>query len=122
MVENCYSSVPLYKERFDEKIWRSLLCPGIPNPSDDIHKLPFTYKTDLRDNYPFGMIAVPKERLVVNPRLSPPGTTGKRTVVRYHEKRHRRVWAKKERRQSAGRQRRKSDYIRSLVTACLPAA
>ena len=75
MVENCYNNVPLYKKRFDEMG----LLPGDIKSIDDIHKLPFTYKTDLRDNYPFGMIAVPKEQLVRIHASS--GTTGKQTVV-----------------------------------------
>ena len=54
MVERCYSNVPLYKKRFDE----IGLLPGDIKSIDDVKKLPFTYKDDLRDNYPFGMIAV----------------------------------------------------------------
>ena len=46
MVENCYNNVPLYKKRFDEMG----LLPGDIKSIDDIHKLPFTYTTDLRDN------------------------------------------------------------------------
>ena len=42
MVENCYNNVPLYKKRFDEMG----LLPGDIKSIDDIHKLPFTYKTD----------------------------------------------------------------------------
>ena len=49
---------------------------------DDIVKLPFTYKTDLRDHFPYGLVAVPKEEVVVRVHASS-GTTGKQTVVAY---------------------------------------
>lgn len=77
MVERCYNHVPIYKKRFDE----IGLLPGDIRSVDDIPKLPFTYKTDLRDTYPFGMFAVPKEELVRVHASS--GTTGKQTVVGY---------------------------------------
>lgn len=51
---------------------------------DDLAKFPFTTKQDLRDNYPFGMFAVPQEQIV---RLhASSGTTGKLTVVGYTQK------------------------------------
>ena len=77
MVKNCYNHIPLYKNRFDELG----LEPGDIKSIDDIYKLPFTDKDDLRDNYPFGMFAVPKEELVRIHASS--GTTGKQTVVGY---------------------------------------
>ncbi|HEX3000681.1 MAG TPA: phenylacetate--CoA ligase, partial [Armatimonadota bacterium] len=77
MVERCYNHVPTYKKRFDEMG----LKPGDIKSIDDISKLPFTYKNDLCDNYPFGMFAVPKEELVRVHASS--GTTGKQTVVGY---------------------------------------
>ena len=77
MVEHCYSHVPLYKKRFDEMG----LQPGDIRSIDDVAKLPFTYKTDLRDNYPFGLIAVPFDDLIRVHASS--GTTGKQTVVGY---------------------------------------
>lgn len=76
-VQHAYDNVPMYKQRFDEK--------GV-HPSDikqlsDISKLPFTYKNDLRDNYPYGMFAAPMDQIV---RLhASSGTTGKPTVVGY---------------------------------------
>ena len=76
MVERAYG-IPLYKKRFDEMG----LLPGDIKSIDDISKLPFTEKTDLRDTYPFGMFAVPKEELVRVHASS--GTTGKQTVVGY---------------------------------------
>ena len=104
MVENCYNNVPLYKKRFDEMG----LLPGDIKSIDDIHKLPFTYKTDLRDNYPFGMIAVPKEQLVRIHASS--GTTGKQTVVGY-TKNDIDVWAKGAARALVAAYATKSDYI-----------
>lgn len=77
MAERCYNNVPLYKKRFDE----IGLLPGDIKSIDDISKLPFTYKTDLRDNYPFGMFAVPYDDLIRIHASS--GTTGKQTVVGY---------------------------------------
>lgn len=51
---------------------------------DDLAKFPFTTKQDLRDNYPFGMFAIPQEQIV---RLhASSGTTGKPTVVGYTQK------------------------------------
>ena len=77
MVESCYARVPFYKAKFDELG----LQPGDIASIDDIGKLPFTTKQDLRDNYPYGLFAVPKERLVRIHASS--GTTGKQTVVGY---------------------------------------
>ena len=77
MVENCYKHVPFYKQKFDE----IGLLPGDIKSIADITKLPFTIKQDLRDNYPFGLFAVPKEKLVRVHASS--GTTGKQTVVGY---------------------------------------
>ena len=79
MVENCYANVPFYKAKFDELG----LLPGDVRSIDDLGKLPFTNKQDLRDNYPFGMFAVPKEKLVRIQATS--GTSGKQTVVGYTE-------------------------------------
>ncbi len=76
-VETVYRQVPHYTRAFD--------AAGV-KPEDitslaDVSRLPFTTKTDLRDNYPFGMFAVPRSDLV---RLhASSGTTGKPTVVGY---------------------------------------
>src|SRR6218665_4016757 len=72
---HAYENVPHYKAAFDAK--------GV-HPSDlktlaDIAKFPFTTKKDLRDNYPYGMFAVPRERVARIHASS--GTTGKPTVV-----------------------------------------
>lgn len=77
MVYNCYNNVPFYKEKFDQ----AGIAPQDIKSIDDIVNLPFTVKQDLRDNYPFGLFAVPKEKLVRIHASS--GTTGKQTVVGY---------------------------------------
>ena len=76
-VKRCYNNVKLYKEKFDEMG----LKPEDIKSIDDIVKLPFTLKQDLRDNYPYGLFAVPKEDLTRIHASS--GTTGKQTVVGY---------------------------------------
>ena len=76
-VERCYNNVPFYKKKFDE----IGLKPEDIKTIDDIAKIPFTVKQDLRDNYPFGLNAVPKKDIVRVHASS--GTTGKQTVVSY---------------------------------------
>ena len=78
VVNQVYHNVPFYKKAFDE---------ARVNPSDikgvqDLHKIPFTKKTDLRDNYPFDLFAVPQNEVVRIHASS--GTTGKPTVVGYN--------------------------------------
>jgi phenylacetate-CoA ligase len=76
-VNHAYNNVPMYKQRFDQMG----LHPDDINSLDDIAKLPFTTKSDLRDNYPYGMFATPLNQVV---RLhASSGTTGKPTVVGY---------------------------------------
>ncbi len=76
-VRRVYENVPMYKKRFDE----AGLGPDSIKTLDDLQKFPFTLKTDLRDNYPFGIFAVPMKDIV---RLhASSGTTGKSTVVGY---------------------------------------
>lgn len=77
LVERCYNNVPLYKQRMDE----IGILPGDIKDIDDVKKLPFTTKQDLRDTYPFGLFAVPREELARIHASS--GTTGKQTVVGY---------------------------------------
>lgn len=77
MVKNAYEHVPFYKRKLDE----IGLKPEDIHSIDDVRKLPFTVKTDLRDNYPFGLFAVPQSELVRIHASS--GTTGKQTVVGY---------------------------------------
>ena len=76
-LQHAYDNVPHYKSTFDEK--------GV-HPSDlktlaDLARFPFTTKQDLRANYPFGMFAMPREKLARIHASS--GTTGKPTVVGY---------------------------------------
>ena len=76
-IEHAYHNVPHYKARFDA----ADIKPGDFKTLDDIRRFPFTVKTDLRDNYPFGMLAKPRKSLA---RLhASSGTTGKPTVVGY---------------------------------------
>ena len=76
-LRHAYDNVAHYKKAFD--------AAGV-HPSDfrelaDLAKFPFTVKTDLRDNYPFNMFAVPREKLVRVHASS--GTTGRPIVVGY---------------------------------------
>ncbi len=80
MVRNAYDHIPFYKNKFDAMG----LEPGDIHSIDDLHKLPFTVKTDLRDNYPYGLFAVPARDLVRIHASS--GTTGKQTVVGYTQR------------------------------------
>ena len=76
-VRRCYEKVPLYRKKFDE----IGLKPEDIKSLDDLEKLPFTTKDDLRENYPFGLFAVPMDQVVRIHASS--GTTGKPTVVGY---------------------------------------
>lgn len=79
-VSNVYHNVPFYRKKMQEMG----LEPGDIKGIEDITKLPFTTKADLRDNYPFGLFAVPKTEIVRIHASS--GTTGKPTVVGYTRK------------------------------------
>ena len=76
-LENAYANVPHYRKSFDA----AGVTPDDLKGLDDLRRFPFTVKTDLRDNYPFGMFALPRERLSRIHASS--GTTGKPTVVGY---------------------------------------
>ncbi|MBE6675006.1 MAG: phenylacetate--CoA ligase [Ruminococcaceae bacterium] len=76
-VNRVYEKVPAYRKKMDE----CGIKPGDIKSLDDLKKLPFVTKQDLRDNYPFGLFAVPKEDLLRIHASS--GTTGKPTVVGY---------------------------------------
>jgi phenylacetate-CoA ligase len=76
-VERVYFNVPYYRNRMQE----AGIGPESIQTIDDIVKLPFTTKSDLRDNYPFGLFAVPMSEIVRVHASS--GTTGKPTVVGY---------------------------------------
>ena len=76
-LSHAYDNVPMYRDRFD--------AVGV-HPDDlkqlsDLSKFPFTHKNDLRDAYPFGLFAVPREQIMRVHASS--GTTGKPTVVGY---------------------------------------
>jgi len=76
-LKHAYESVPHYRRKFDEH----RVHPGDLKSLADLARFPFTTKQDLRDNYPFGMFAVPMDRIVRIHASS--GTTGKPTVVGY---------------------------------------
>lgn len=76
-LQNVYANVPHYKKAFDDKG----VHPDDLKSLSDLALFPFTVKTDLRDNYPFGLFAVPQDRLARVHASS--GTTGKPTVVGY---------------------------------------
>ncbi len=77
LVQRVYNNVPFYQKRMDE----AGVKPSDIKSIDDIPKLPFMYKQDLRDNYPFGLFAVPMKEIVRVHASS--GTTGKPTTVGY---------------------------------------
>jgi phenylacetate-CoA ligase len=74
---HAYEHVPLYRAKFDA----AEVHPDDFQDFSDLAKFPFTVKQDLRDNYPFGMFAVPRDEIVRVHASS--GTTGKPTVVGY---------------------------------------
>nr|WP_296223822.1 phenylacetate--CoA ligase PaaK [Ralstonia sp. UBA689] len=77
---HAYENVPHYRKVFDEKG----VHPGDLKSLADLSKFPFTAKQDLRDNYPFGMFAVPRSQVARVHASS--GTTGKPTVVGYTQR------------------------------------
>ncbi len=76
-IERAYYNVPFYRKNFDKHD----IKPQDIKSLEDLQRLPFTTKQDLRDNYPFGMFAVPMDNIVRIHASS--GTTGKPTVVGY---------------------------------------
>ncbi|MGE5669501.1 MAG: phenylacetate--CoA ligase PaaK [Betaproteobacteria bacterium] len=76
-LKHAYDNVAHYRQAFD----RAGVQPGDCRTLADLAKFPFTVKSDLRDHYPFGMFAVPRERVARIHASS--GTTGKPTVVGY---------------------------------------
>jgi phenylacetate-CoA ligase len=76
-LKHAYDHVPFYRKSFDA----AGVHPYDLNDLSDLARFPFTVKTDLRDNYPFGMFAVPREKVARIHASS--GTTGKPTVVGY---------------------------------------
>lgn len=78
-LRHAYDNVPFYKKSFDA----AGVHPDDLKELSDLAKFPFTVKTDLRDNYPFGMFAVPQDQ--VKRIHASSGTTGQPTVVGYTE-------------------------------------
>ena len=79
-LHHAYKNVEFYRKKFEEHG----VHPDDLQTLQDLSRFPFTTKQDLRDNYPFGMFAVPREQVV---RLhASSGTTGKPTVVGYTQK------------------------------------
>ncbi|MEU1127391.1 phenylacetate--CoA ligase PaaK [Streptomyces sp. NPDC005899] len=79
-LRHAYDNVPFYRTAFDAAGVRPEDCRSLP----DLARFPFTVKADLRDNYPFGMFAVPEERIRRIHASS--GTTGRPTVAGYTER------------------------------------
>lgn len=77
LVERIYNNVPHYRAKMDS----IGLLPGDIKSVEDLSKLPFTVKQDIRDTYPYGMFAAPMSEIVRIHASS--GTTGKQTVVGY---------------------------------------
>jgi phenylacetate-CoA ligase len=77
---HAYENVPFYRQKFDA----AGVHPDDLHTLDDLTKFPFTVKQDLRDNYPFGLFAVPREQVARIHASS--GTTGQPTVVGYTKK------------------------------------
>ena len=86
LVDRVYHNVEFYRKRMQSVG----LEPGDIRGIEDINKLPYTTKIDLRDNYPFGLFAVPRDQIVRVHASS--GTTGKATVVGY-TRRDIEIWA-----------------------------
>ena len=76
-LRHAYDNVPFYRAKFDA----AGVHPDDLHSLSDLAKFPFTVKQDLRDNYPFGMFAVPREQIARVHASS--GTTGQPTVVGY---------------------------------------
>ncbi|MDA5092605.1 phenylacetate--CoA ligase [Aliiroseovarius sp. KMU-50] len=76
-LSHAYKNVPFYRKQFDE----AGVHPDDLKSLSDLAKFPFTVKQDLRDNYPFGLFAVPREQIARVHASS--GTTGQPTVVGY---------------------------------------
>ena len=80
VVDRVYHNVEFYRK----KMQAMGIEPGDVNGIEDLHKLPYTTKDDLRDTYPFGLFAIPKSEIIRIHASS--GTKGKATVVGYTRK------------------------------------
>ncbi|MDD2897172.1 MAG: phenylacetate--CoA ligase [Desulfuromonadaceae bacterium] len=76
-LERVYANVPFYKASFDA----AGITPSVVSGLEDLQKLPFTTKQNMRDSYPYGLFATPMDEIVRIHASS--GTTGKPTVVGY---------------------------------------
>ncbi|HKL49210.1 MAG TPA: phenylacetate--CoA ligase [Desulfuromonadales bacterium] len=76
-LQRVYATVPFYRQSFEQ----AGVTPDQIKSLDDLKRLPFTLKQDMRDNYPYGLFAVPLEQILRIHASS--GTTGKPTVVGY---------------------------------------
>lgn len=76
-LEKVYATVPFYRQQFD----KVGVMPEQIKSLDDLRRIPFTLKQDMRDNYPYGLFATPLDQIVRIHASS--GTTGKPTVVGY---------------------------------------
>ncbi len=103
-VNRVYNNVPNYRKKMNEKG----ILPGDIKSVDDLKHLPFTYKQDLRDTYPFGLFAAPMNEIVRVHASS--GTTGKKTVVGY-TKNDIEVWAEVMARTFAGAGAGKDSFL-----------
>jgi phenylacetate-CoA ligase len=79
-VQRVYATVPFYRESFK----KANLTPDDIKSLDDLKKIPFTLKSDMRDSYPYGLFAAPLDEIVRIHASS--GTTGKPTVVGYTQR------------------------------------
>ncbi|WP_300011124.1 phenylacetate--CoA ligase PaaK [uncultured Roseobacter sp.] len=79
-LNHAYKNVPFYRQSFDA----AGVHPDDLSSLEDLSKFPFTVKTDLRENYPFGMFAVPRDQIARIHASS--GTTGQPTVVGYTQR------------------------------------
>ena len=116
VVARVTATVPFYKEFYG----RAGVSADDIQSLEDISKLPFTTKQDLRDHYPFGMFSVPVSQLRQVHATS--GTTGKMTVTGYTDN-DQKVWAETMARvyTAAGRCPKTSSTM-LMATVCLPAA
>ena len=80
VVKRVYENVPFYRRKMQQRG----VEPGDIRSIEDIDKLPFTTKEDLRDNYPFGLLAIPMSDVARVQGTS--GTTGKLTIAPYSQK------------------------------------
>jgi len=114
-LNHAYENVAHYKKAFDD----AGVHPGDLRELSDLAKFPFTVKDDLRQNYPFGLFAVPREKVVRIHASS--GTTGKPTVVGYTQN-DVDMWADLMARSTRAAGGRPGDIVHVAYGGCSPAA